>query len=65
MGIYIKKIMALAVVLHRFGPTHYEDPSEALSRSRDDIRLDVKVKQPKNLADTIGVARLIEERNSL
>ncbi|KAL5782615.1 hypothetical protein ACOSP7_007644 [Xanthoceras sorbifolium] len=88
-------------LLHRFGPTNYEDPSEAHSRLeqigtvqtyqeafeklsyhvddlpknyligcfiaglRDAIRLDVKVKQPKTLADTIWVARLIEERNSL
>lgn len=27
---------------------------------RDEIRLDVKVKQAKTLSDTIGVARLIE-----
>ncbi|CAL5444953.1 unnamed protein product [Camellia sinensis] len=32
---------------------------------RDDIRLDVKLKQPRTLADTIGAARLIEERNAL
>lgn len=32
---------------------------------RDDIRLDVKIKQPRTLADMIGVARLIEERNLL
>jgi hypothetical protein len=32
---------------------------------RDEIRLDVKIKQPKTLADTIGVARLVEERNQL
>jgi hypothetical protein len=32
---------------------------------RDDIRIDVKIKQPVTLADTIGVARLIEERNQL
>ncbi|KAL5856683.1 hypothetical protein ACOSQ3_004141 [Xanthoceras sorbifolium] len=31
----------------------------------DEIRLDVKVKQPKTLTDAIGVSRLIEERNSL
>lgn len=85
----------------RFGPTDYEDPSEALTRLkqtssvaayqeaferlshrvdglpknfligcfvaglRDDIRLDVKIKQPRTLSDTIGVARLIEERNQL
>ena len=85
------------VVLHRFGPICYEDPSEALSRLkqtttvaafeqlshrvdglhepylkscfiaglRDDIRLDIKIKQPRTSAKTIGVARLIEERNSL
>nr|TKR58079.1 hypothetical protein D5086_0000328630 [Populus alba] len=35
------------------------------SRLRDDIRIDVKIKQPVTLADTIGVARLIEERNQL
>ena len=88
-------------MLLRFGPTDYEDPSEALTRLkqtstvatyqeafemlshqvdglpenyligcfiaglRDDIRLDVKLKQPRTLADTIGAARLIEERNSL
>ena len=84
-----------------FGPTDYEDPSEALTRIKqtttiaayqeafeklshrvgdlperfligsfiarlqDDIRIDVKIKQPSTLADTIGVARLIEERNHL
>jgi hypothetical protein len=32
---------------------------------RDDIRIDVKIKQPGTLADTIGVARLIEKRNQL
>ena len=32
---------------------------------QDEIRLDVKVKQPKSLQNAIGVARLIEERNSL
>lgn len=84
-------------ILLRFGPTDYEDPSEALTRLkqtssveayqesfeklshrvdglpenffvgcfivglRDDIRLDVKIKQPKTLADASGVARLIEE----
>lgn len=32
---------------------------------RDDIRLDVKIKQSKTLADAIGVARLIEEKNHL
>ncbi|KAA8549572.1 hypothetical protein F0562_001410 [Nyssa sinensis] len=88
-------------ILHRFGPTDYEDPAEALTRLKqtttvaayqeaferlsprvdglsetfligcliaglqDDIRLDVKIKQPRTLADAIGVARLVEERNSL
>ena len=88
-------------ILLRFGPTEYEDPSEALSHLkqtttvvanqeafeglshqveglpepfligcfiaglRDDIRLDVKIKQPRTLASAIGVARLIEERNLL
>ena len=32
---------------------------------RDDVRIDVKIKQPHTLADAIGVARLIEERNLL
>jgi hypothetical protein len=85
----------------RFGPTNYEDPSEALTRLkqtttiavyqeaferlshrvdtlpkkiligcfiarlRDDIRIDVKIKQLATLADAIGVARLIEECNQL
>lgn len=31
----------------------------------DDIHLDVKIKQPRVLANTIGVARLIEEWNQL
>ncbi|KAA8520264.1 hypothetical protein F0562_014520 [Nyssa sinensis] len=80
-------------VLLRFGPTDYEDPSEALTRLkqtttiaayqetfeklsyrvdglpesfligcfiaelRDDIRLDVKIKQPRTLTDAIGVAQ--------
>ncbi|KAK0603548.1 hypothetical protein LWI29_006160 [Acer saccharum] len=100
-------------VLHRFGPTDYEDPlevnqctksvhlSEALTRLKqtstvaayqeafeklshqvdglpknfligcfiaglhDEIRFDVKINQPKTLAETIGVARLIEERNQI
>ncbi|KAL5764629.1 hypothetical protein ACOSP7_016982 [Xanthoceras sorbifolium] len=88
-------------LLLRFGPTDYEDPSEALTRLkqtstvsayqemfeelshrvdglpenflvgcfiaglRDEIRLDVKIKQPRSLTDAIGVARLIEERNGL
>ena len=88
-------------VLHRFGPTDYKDPSEALTRLRqtstvniyqtkfeklsqridnlpenylvgcfiawlcDEIRLDVKVKQPRTLLDAIRVARLVEERTQL
>ena len=32
---------------------------------RDDVRLDVKIKQPRTLADAIGVARLIKEKNNL
>jgi hypothetical protein len=32
---------------------------------RDDIHIDVKIKQPHTLADAIGVARLLEERNLL
>ena len=32
---------------------------------RDEIRLDIKIKQPKTLADAIGGARLVEERNQL
>ncbi|KAH7528668.1 hypothetical protein FEM48_Zijuj05G0096500 [Ziziphus jujuba var. spinosa] len=34
-----------------------------IARLRDDIQLDVKIKHPTTLAETIGVARLIEERN--
>ncbi|KAL5810297.1 hypothetical protein ACOSQ4_026865 [Xanthoceras sorbifolium] len=30
---------------------------------KDEIRLDVKIKQPRSLADPIGVARLVEKRN--
>lgn len=32
---------------------------------RDEIRIDVKIKQPGTLVDAIGVARLIEECNML
>ncbi|KAL5746499.1 hypothetical protein ACOSP7_027645 [Xanthoceras sorbifolium] len=32
---------------------------------KDDIRLDVKIKQPRSLTYAIGVARLIEERKGL
>jgi hypothetical protein len=32
---------------------------------QDDIHIDVKIKQPHTLADAIGVARLLEERNLL
>ncbi|GJX91187.1 retrovirus-related pol polyprotein from transposon 297 [Tanacetum coccineum] len=32
---------------------------------QDDIRLDVKIKRPRTLADTIGVSRLVNERNKL
>ncbi|KAH7545445.1 hypothetical protein FEM48_Zijuj01G0094700 [Ziziphus jujuba var. spinosa] len=88
-------------LLHRFGPTDYEDPSEALTRLKqtttveayqesfeklshqvdglperfligcfvaglkDEVRIDVKIKHPRSLAEAIGVARLIEERNYL
>ncbi|KAH9669753.1 hypothetical protein KPL70_021924 [Citrus sinensis] len=88
-------------ILRRFGPTDYDDPSEALGRLKqvttvaayqeqfeqlshrvdnlpeshlvgsfiaglkDDVRLDVRVKQPRTLSDAISVARLIEERNNL
>ena len=36
-----------------------------ISGLRDDIRLDVKIKHPTTLTDTIGVARFIEERNQI
>ncbi|KAI9165525.1 hypothetical protein LWI28_015644 [Acer negundo] len=88
-------------LLNRFGPTDFDDPSEALSRLKqtttvdayqeafeklshkiddlpenflvgnfvsglkDDIRLDVRVKQPRTLSEAISVAHLIEERNLL
>ena len=32
---------------------------------RDDIRIDVQIKQPRTLADALGVASLIEEPNQL
>jgi len=32
---------------------------------RDEIRLEVKIKQPKTLADTIRLPQLVEERNQL
>ena len=32
---------------------------------KDDIRLDVQIKNPTSLAEAIGVARLVEERNQL
>nr|GEX69632.1 ribonuclease H-like domain-containing protein [Tanacetum cinerariifolium] len=32
---------------------------------QDDIRLDVKIKRPRTLAETIGVSRLVNERNKL
>ncbi|KAL5767981.1 hypothetical protein ACOSQ2_014764 [Xanthoceras sorbifolium] len=86
-------------ILHRFGPTDYDDPSEAfpclkqtttvvdyqndferfshrvddlpenfligcfIAGLKDDIRLDVRVRQPRTLSNAINVARLIEERN--
>ena len=86
-------------LLHRFGPTDYDDPAESLSRLKqqttvhayqealeklshkvddlpknflvgcfiaglkDEIHLDVRVKQPKTLFESISVAHLIEERN--
>ncbi|KAH7544951.1 hypothetical protein FEM48_Zijuj01G0040500 [Ziziphus jujuba var. spinosa] len=88
-------------VLHQFGPTDYDNPSEALARLkqvssvtlyqaefkklsqqidhlpeshlvgcfltglRDDIRVELKMKQPRSLSEAIGVAWLIEERNQL
>ena len=36
-----------------------------IARFCNEILLDVKIKQPHTLADTIGVAWLIEERNQL
>lgn len=36
-----------------------------IAELQDDIRLDVKIEQTNNLADTIGVTRLIKERNQL
>lgn len=87
--------------LLRFSPTDYDDPSEALTRLRqnltmatyqeaferlsqrvdglperfligsfiaglrDEIRLEVKIKQPNSLAEAIGVARLMEEKNQI
>ncbi|KAH7538166.1 hypothetical protein FEM48_Zijuj03G0170200 [Ziziphus jujuba var. spinosa] len=45
-------------VLHRFGPTDYDNLSEALARLK-------QMKQPRSLSEAIGVARLIEEQNQL
>ena len=86
-------------LLHHFGPTNYEDLSEALSRLKqttainayqeafekfshkmddllekflvgcfitrlkDEIHLDARVKQPQTLSESISVAHLIEEQN--
>lgn len=36
-----------------------------IARLKDDIRLDVKIKQPRHLIDFIGVAKLIEEKLNL
>ncbi|KAI9195128.1 hypothetical protein LWI28_011983 [Acer negundo] len=36
-----------------------------ITRLEDDIRLDMRVKQPKTRSDTISVAHLIKERNIL
>ncbi|KAJ0668240.1 putative nucleotidyltransferase, Ribonuclease H [Helianthus annuus] len=88
-------------LLQRFGPTDYEDPSEALSRLtqvstvavyqesfeklshrvdglpevflvgsftgglKEEIRLEVKMKKPRNLADAMGLARMAEEKLNL
>ncbi|KAK1587964.1 hypothetical protein Q3G72_018732 [Acer saccharum] len=88
-------------ILHRFGPTDYDDPFEALSclkqtstvasyqetfeklshcvdglpenflvgcfiaGVKDEVRLDVRIKQPRTLSDAINAARLIEDRNQL
>ena len=88
-------------LLHRFGPTEFNDPSEALTRLKQtstvalyqeeferlsqlfdnlpdtyligcfiaglkkEVRLDVKIKKPRTLSEAIGVARLIEERNTI
>ncbi|KAL5842416.1 hypothetical protein ACOSQ3_013019 [Xanthoceras sorbifolium] len=32
---------------------------------KDEVRLDVKIKQPRSFTDAIGVARLVEEKNNL
>ncbi|GFZ03191.1 hypothetical protein Acr_15g0017990 [Actinidia rufa] len=88
-------------LLCRFGPTEYENPSEALTRLKhtttvsayqekfeklsqlidalpdshligifiaglkDEVCLDLKLTNPHTLSEAIGVARLVEERNSL
>lgn len=99
-GLVAWKEFTTAVLLC-FGPTDFENPSEALTRLRqttsveayqemfeklsyrvdglpesflvgcfiaglrDEVRLDVKIKNPHTLAEAIGVARPIEERNHL
>ncbi|GJZ53419.1 transposon ty3-G gag-pol polyprotein [Tanacetum coccineum] len=88
-------------LLRRFGPTDFEDPSEALSRLtqtstvatyveaferlshrvdglpevfllgcfigglKDEIRLEVKIKKPRNLSDAISIAHLVENKLTL
>ncbi|KAL6314955.1 hypothetical protein AAG906_029176 [Vitis piasezkii] len=55
----------IALQWHRWltkfrGPLTWDEFTKAVQ-----LRFDVKIKQPRTLADTIGVARLIEERNQL
>ncbi|GFY86793.1 hypothetical protein Acr_05g0004320 [Actinidia rufa] len=88
-------------LLHCFGPTEYENPSEALTRLKhtttvsayqeeleklsqlidalpdnhligifiagikDEVHLDVKLKNPRTLSEAISIARLVEECNNL
>ncbi|XP_076908515.1 uncharacterized protein LOC143565426 [Bidens hawaiensis] len=91
----------LQVVLARFGPTEFEDPSKSLSRLKptttvavyqeafeklshqvdglpesfligcfigglkEDIRIEVKLNNPKQLHKAIGIARLVEDKMNL
>nr|GEV97192.1 hypothetical protein [Tanacetum cinerariifolium] len=65
----------LKAILGRFRPTEYEDPVEALSklkqtttvasRLKEEIRLEVKLKTPKNLTHAIGMALLVEKKLNL
>lgn len=69
----LKQISTVSVYQEEFEKLSHcvEDLSEKfligcfVTGLKDDIKLNVKIKQPRSLADAIGVARLVEERNGL